>query len=383
MSGTVYFSYIHRSFYQWVLFGSCAFLIVLKKSFITPSALFSVIPFVFLIILNTIFNSDDLNNDGFNMNVGYILRFVLCGLTPFCLDKSRFIKAYIYIMSLITTVSLICFFIQITFPFVPYLIAISSDFEDPYFYSLFHTWGWGGIIFQRNCGPFWEPGGFQGFLTMALLILLFEKSKLFKPSFKLFSFFLFVIGILTTGSSTAYILLGIILTAKFKTVVSTMSVLPAIFKYLFGITIILGSVLFIYKSNNIQEKLNGKNESASIRQNDLLGGLEISTSSPIIGLGPTHTRDQLKETYKVAKDDSAGLTNMAYQYGYPFLIIYLIWAFKGLCAFFGNKNIRIIYPIFIIMSLTEGLWILPFYIYIVFYRNNKNIKHLKIDTTKY
>lgn len=370
MSGTVYFSIINRRLYQLVFFAICIIVIISRRKHISFNNVRIVIPFILLFVINLMINNQDLNEDGLNTIAGYILKFFLCSLISSCFDKKKLVNAYLSIMTCIIIISLVCFYIQINYSFIPYLIALSSDYNDLYFYSLYHTWGWGGVVFDRNSGPFWEPGAFQGFLTMGIIMLVLKVENNKKnPPKVLFTLLLFMFGILTTGSSTAFVLLGLIVLYKYRYVIKTLQMLPPAIKYCTSLVLVLGVLIYIYNSNNLQDKIAGtNNSSAEIRSNDIQGGVQIALVNPIFGVGVTKTRDKLKTEYKVAHDDSCGLTNIGYEYGLLFLIYYLICAYKGVRHFFGERNSRFVYFIFIIMSMTEGIWPLPFYLYLIFYR---------------
>ena len=91
----------------------------------------------------------------------------------------------------------------------------------------------------------------------------------------------------------------------------------------------------------------------------------------LFGLGETNLRDSMKVNYHVNTDDSVGLTMMTYTYGILFSSVYLLSMCRGVKSIFNvGKTKDVVFIIFIltILHLTEGLWFLPFYLYIAFYR---------------
>ena len=71
---------------------------------------------------------------------------------------------------------------------------------DVFKYSFYHCWGY-GIGTTRNAGMFWEPGAFQCYINLALVILFFDKNKE-EYNGKKFKLIIFIITLLTTQSTT-------------------------------------------------------------------------------------------------------------------------------------------------------------------------------------
>lgn len=62
---------------------------------------------------------------------------------------------------------------------------------------------------------FWEPGAFQGFIILAMLMLLYEADKTTVQNRKL-KFLIFAVTLLTTQSTTGYILFVVILLTQWQ-----------------------------------------------------------------------------------------------------------------------------------------------------------------------
>ena len=192
---------------------------------------------------------------------------------------------------------------------------------------------------------------------------------LIKERRKKWLFLLFVITIMTTGSTTGYILLIAVLFTQWARVKSLFSALPSQIKYISVILIVLIVVAFIVQSGNISGKFSGQNtNSVLVRYSDLVNGIKMWTENPILGLGLTSQRQSLKALLGVDIDDSVGLSFMTYTYGIPFLLYYLFRMAKGIKEFFKGDRWQtvILFIIFIVLHMTEGLWWLPIYLCILF-----------------
>lgn len=138
-----------------------------------------------------------------------ILIVSLCGD-----NMPRYFSSIIFVYAVI---SLICFclnFLGIIVPFLPVSDEITIDDGNVFrVYSLIYTQLYnpldGGGLTLRNCGPFWEPGAYQGFLNLALWFELTMKQL--RDGFFKFRVVVFLISIVTTVSTGGYIVMGIII----------------------------------------------------------------------------------------------------------------------------------------------------------------------------
>ena len=152
----------------------------------------------------------------------------------------------------------------------------------------------------------------------------------------------------------------------------------SIFRFLIGL-ILLVVVLYVLASNVITNKIaytNGQfeNVSASIRFNDIKGGISLILKGNIFGLGETPYRDAVKLQFGVYKDDSVGLMAMAYTYGIGFFCVYFIsmlYGIKNLFKLNKYRDLLLLLMVFFILHMTEGLWFLPVYLYITLFRKDK------------
>lgn len=118
----------------------------------------------------------------------------------------RFRYAYMRLMVFICTLSLIGFAANLlmgniggivvgrhrSFIFYNYLVNVS-----------------GRELLLRNCGMFWEPGAFEGYINLVFLLYI-KNLKEFYKSYRR-EFFILVAALLTTTSTTGYVVFAIIL----------------------------------------------------------------------------------------------------------------------------------------------------------------------------
>lgn len=146
-----------------------------------------------------------------NTSLHYILKIVMA-TSIVCLCGSKFPRYFSSIIFVYALISLICFALNkvgVIIPFFPIPDEIEIDGGNVFrVYNLFYTQLYnpieGGLIL-RNCGPFWEPGAYQGFLNLALW---FELSMdQVRDKYWKFRLTVIVASIVTTYSTGGYIVL--------------------------------------------------------------------------------------------------------------------------------------------------------------------------------
>jgi hypothetical protein len=189
----------------------------------------------------------------------------------FFVDISNLLKFYMY-FTLISIVFLL--FGQSLF---------SPAYIAPYFRQIGYIFWYidsGGPSFTnhyRLCGLAWEPGVWQLFLNLNLILVLFSK----RPTKEVI---LSIISIVFTFSTTGLFVMLFILAANFI----YMSPIKR------AKTLIIPAILFFFLfsliSSNINEKLTGSGAtSSSVRFGDFYVGLKMLERSPIIGEDPKST----------------------------------------------------------------------------------------------
>lgn len=161
---------------------------------------YSIRYFLYVIPIITILFLDSLKNIEFSISVCvFALIKIYIGTAVIQYVGRRFVYYYIDIIRLIAIISLICFTYNQLFGLIPGRSL--NETVSIMLYTQLYTQVEG--IHPRNCGMFWEPGAYQGFLNLALLFLIFAKDY---PKRKQTAIIL-IACILSTQSTTGYIVL--------------------------------------------------------------------------------------------------------------------------------------------------------------------------------
>jgi len=221
--------------------------------------------------------------------------------------------------------------------------------------------GW-KVEIPRNSGPFWEPGGFAVFLIIALTFNIIRNKKFFNKKN-----IIFLIALLTTQSTTAYLALFIFICIYI--LISYRSI------YSF---ILMPMLVFIFlnlysRLDFMEEKVNKMyNESKKagtekIYSRMVSGKINIDNffSSPIFGIG---------RFFEINEDENTGnngTTLLLAEFGiigffYFFMMMYL--SYKKFCK---QNNFNPNFPFAVIAALlvlgySQGLFQKPFFMALCF-----------------
>lgn len=201
--------------------------------------------------------------------------------------------------------------------------------------------------FIRNCGPFYEPGLFASYLSIALVLNFCKNHKLFQKNN-----IILIIAILSTASSAGYISLALI-------------ILYSIFYEENKYTKIFMIFLFIllwkpiseldFMSNKIMNNYEGSLETSSSRFGAILYHSEKIIESPFIGFAggalPTTNFDRFMDTKNLERIVSPnGLSYVFVFWGIPCAILFYIFLYKGIRKYIGiEKSKGEIFFIFIVI----------------------------------
>lgn len=224
-----------------------------------------------------------------------------------------------------------------------------------------------GIV--RNYGPFWEPGRFTIFLTIALMIRLYNNPKFDRKNIIL------LLADITTFSTTGYIALAILFIGY-----------VAIQKKNIGTKAI--QILFIVACIVLISKLDFMSEKITDQMNDLQNTesrfgamayhfLQIS-QSPIIGYG-----SHLNKAFSILEMSPNGWTHYMRYMGIPMFLTMIFFLYKGTRAYIQCNN-RIIgisaLGVILILAFTQTCMNDPFYYILYFMIFGTGIKTLKKET---
>ena len=372
MSRTVFFGIVNQRA-TWIAYGGCIFiaLFLVRITVIRFKRIMAkmTVPLA-LFLVNILVYFGEMNSSNLNAVVGYMI-MTLCGaITAILVEPQLFAKHYIRIIAVYCLISLPCILIANTNESLAYTLCQSGyDWKTPYGYTPFYTWGMNGSISLRNSGPFWEPGAFQGYIWIAVLLLLFNVDEE-RIKHRKFVFALLIITLLTTQSTTGYVLLVLAFVLFNKRILQLLEIKSMNTKTTVIILVFLIGLVFLSTSSVISNKIGDKNNvSTQMRTADVLSGGLLALRAGPFGLGETASRNSLRTLMGLYKDDSAGLIQITYTFGWLMGIFYMV-ALCGMGKRLFNadtRNERIgISILMIILHLTEGLWSLPLFWVLLF-----------------
>ena len=214
------FSYTHYSTQITVFFlasGLIAFSYGAAKRLLVKSTFTALLGMSYFIVLVPL-----LNNDGFSSYIAIIMQIFIGFFIASVISINEFCNKYIVIIVFFAAVSLVFFAVGTIYPSIatrfPVIIGDASvDYYNAGIYVFMQPKGYGTFqLTTRNSGICWEPGCYQCFLNIALLLLLEEKKKGIATYFTL-KFAILVITVFTTFSTTGILILGLILVSYIKT----------------------------------------------------------------------------------------------------------------------------------------------------------------------
>lgn len=215
----------------------------------------------------------------------------------------------------------------------------------------------------RNCGPYWEPGAFAGFLIIALIFNHIKSQNLNNRKS-----LVLIAGVLSTFSTTAYIALFlfiVLMIVKYRSPVRTA---------LFLIIIIPISIYAFQELPFLKDKISDQIEvsesdvSISRHRNRFTSAiidLEDFKEYPLSGRGKY---DETRFDIGVkATNRNNGTTDLLVMYGLVGFIIYFTYyfiSFRSIVKFYNRKN-KLLPVIFVVLILvigfSENYFLLPFF----------------------
>lgn len=327
---------------------------------------FAVIVGIFLIVNLLNFNSGVDWGSGL-LFIGQLL--IICIVQSYY-DVTDLHRCIVNCMFVVCVTSLITFFLReigstIFNPFIIEEKIHGSSYT--YIYSFWHTFGW-NVDFHRNAGPYWEAGMYVCFVTIALCFLVFEEN-LFNPQKAKIYFLIFIFTIISTMSTTGYIVLVVFAMFYFaKQPFETKKQL--VLKLFLGIFIV-GAVILLLQSNVVQEKLFTNNSSIIKRTANITGGLKIIQKQPIIGLGFRSDLSRKLEIVYGAGSAANGLIQGCYRMGMLLLGVLLIYYKKGLNLIMNNKQAFFTFLIYLLLMFGEPVQIFTIFLSLIFLRKTK------------
>lgn len=225
-----------------------------------------------------------------------------------------------------------------------------------------------GIPIPRNCGYAWEPGAFAVYLCLAMFINLFIiKSEITRRN----RFWIYLAALLSTQSTTGYLILLIILFFYFYN--KDLNVFILLIPLIVIALVSLFSLPFM--SNKIVEVFNQAGEVDMIVEESIIRGssyspgrfasfviaLEDFMNNPVLGLG---TISEESWTYKVGASISSisGIGNLLAQFGIIGFIFFIILSIKSsflFAKYFIYKGKVLLFLLIILISVSYSVIFMP------------------------
>ena len=309
--------------------------------------------FIFVVLLSLLLCSDKTTNlfSYLYFIAIFVSSFLLCKSTSFKEFGSFFVKT----LSIISIISLVFFLLLYNTNFAyGTSINVGKRYITQSYLNLFYDYGNGlpnslaASAADRNMSIFWEPGVFG---TLLLIGLIFELYFL-KEKKSYLRCILFVICILTTFSTAAFLLLPFVLFfSLFELRDSKLKSVSIVFGFVLGIIFLVFSI-WLYK-----DKIFGGSYSLVTRFSSIQYHLKIMFTSPLFGVGPVSANEMYYEISAGAVD--AATSTMGY----------LLSGFG--CLFFIFLLIIFISPLFRKDLKWTSKLFLSFFIFFIFEKENQ------------
>lgn len=222
-----------------------------------------------------------------------------------------------------------------------------------------------GNSLPRNMGPFWEPGRFTIYLTIAHAINLFH----FKQSFFSAKSLILLVANITTFSTTGYLAMLVLIAAysffsdikKYKKIILCILFI-ALVPYIFQLD---------FMSGKLQEQATDVDVTYS-RFGAIYYHWQQIQKSPLIGYGP-----YLMKRYTFLEMSPNGLTDLIRYYGIPLSLLLYIMLYRSVKLMFSNGKLGIsifIYISILLLCFSQTITYSPFF-YLLYFFSFKSTKN--------
>ncbi|MCD8740539.1 O-antigen ligase family protein [Mucilaginibacter roseus] len=308
---------------------------------------------------------------------GLMLRF-FWGYMVIRTTKMDFLKLYVKQLYFFSYISIFFYlamvlvpnsetiFGKLSAPFAFFPFSSTLENSDQTFHIIIYNFHGYRYLYQsneslqmiRNCGPFWEPGAFVGFLIMSLFFLYISEGTI-----KNKKGLIFIIAMATTYSTTGYLALMlslfVLLKAEFnKYKVVIIPLLAAISMYAF----------FNLSFLNSKIKDQSAKDSDKSRFGSAARDLEFFFDSPFFGQGRNAESAYGQATSGDATTNN-GLTSTLAGMGIVYMAAFswmIIYSLKRLSKFYQRRSVVPLYFIFLLISFSETYYTIPFFMSLAF-----------------
>lgn len=365
------FEYFYRAAYLIIpVIIFALFLFIKKKNTINIGLVILVISFSTLTLVQTAL--------GFNQSIFTFILFLVSLLGYFFISKViglNFFNTFINSIYYVSLISLPFFFLTFYVPFLTFIADKVSIIFTPLSFNennllpneisrniLIYNFKNYYFAYNRNSGPFWEPGMFAVFLNTALFFNLLKTKKAIS-----LRNFIFVLTIITTFSTTGYIGLFFIL------IVYLLFISTSRFRIAYILTLIIISAYIIeldFMQNKILEQIEMANKSGSSRFGAVLIHWQIIKNYPLTGVGDGLSR--FVSYYTDATSTANGISLVFAKFGIPFGMLYFSLLFvsciKIVNYHFNQRNYFLgisFYILLLILTFSQDISVRHFYLFLI------------------
>lgn len=313
-----------------------------KKKYLQKLSLL-LVPIAISMIVNWDFNTLIL----FKMAI-----ICICWLIATKTDLRKLTNSYISLMLFIAVFSLICMLFRhqiVEMSFIPTIDSGSYGTKALFFTNV--KIGTGNLYFLRNQGPFWEPGAYQAYLNVAIMLLLFTNVERRHRNVEL----LILCGtVVSTISTTGYMVLGVLILAKMFMKDN------ASWKSKLGIAVILLVVVLVALNNDTinyllfdkMSKGSSNNISNATRLYSIIQNCNGILQNPIFGIGPRKYSALFTQSTSFLGAVSVGVnTTTSLSVWALYGIVYFIAFNAGLIYFTGILGKRSMAKVFLLIAV--------------------------------
>lgn len=253
---------------------------------------------------------------------------IFCGFLAVSITGYRFRLAYLRVMTFVAVASLIGLALNLTVGQFPGFVIDRNVSVLFYNYHPSSFQAMEGMF--RNCGMFWEPGAFQGYIMLAFLMFMDDFKAFYNKYTK--SFWILTVALVTTYSTTGYVVF-----ALYMFLVFSENIKKSPLMLIMTVILVLFFVWAFLRFDFLGEKMMNEYESAQeVGEGDVswtrMGSAVIAWQNvlrhPLIGNGflMTALYGNLAEYMEGMGNGFFGAMN---QLGIPFILLYLFLLFKN------------------------------------------------------
>lgn len=223
---------------------------------------------------------------------------------------------------------------------------------------------------DRNSGPFWEPGAFQGYIIIAILLLSAYKDRISSNQYRR-RLIVFILTLLSTQSTTGYLLLPLALIPHLNLNTTQKKFASSVVKI--SVIIFIGILISpkIIELDFLQDKIIHQYKSVVNEQPDweltrfgtFMFDLRYMEKRPLLGWGINEKTRFGMDGGKAIAGQGNGLTDGVVKFGFIGFGLYVAYLFFSFKRFYGGKKAFAFIALAAVLISLNGEGFLNFPIY--------------------